>query len=73
MKELYEPALLEHAVINGQNIWHYLFDTTIGEFHLVEHEHSPDPFITDDYIGSSNAKAEKTFKAICTRIINGKD
>lgn len=29
---------LEHANINGRNVWHYMIHSDIGDIHIVQHE-----------------------------------
>lgn len=72
MNELYNPGILEHAKIFGQNIWHYEIQTTIGDLHIVQHEAAGEMNIVDDYIGWSRVKAENAFQAISRKILKGK-
>lgn len=62
---------LEHMVLNGRNIWHYMVDTPIGEIHAVQYE-APDLELHTTLIYISNQKAEKLFKKLCKDMIAGK-
>ena len=72
MNDLYSPGVLEHATIYSQNVWHYEFQSTIGDLHIVQHEVKGEMNIVDDYIGWSRVKAEKAFQAISNKILKGK-
>ena len=68
--ELYEPQQIEHAVINGRNVWTWLFQTTLGEYYLTQYEEKgPDPWINDAYIGRSQNKAAATFKKAVKKLL----
>lgn len=70
--ELTSPAQMEHVTVNGRNLWHYLFQTTIGDLHIVQHEAPVEMNIIDDYMGWSNAKAEQAFQKIASMMLKGK-
>lgn len=59
----------EHATIYGRNVWHWLIDTAIGQIHVVQYEASYRGEIIEEVIRSNNAKAEKTFKRFCNKIL----
>ena len=71
--DLIAPALMEHVVINSRNVWHYLFQSTIGDLHIVQHEVKGEMNIVDDYMGWSNAKAEAAFHRMATRMLRDKE
>lgn len=71
--ELTSPAQMEHVTVNGRNLWHYLFQTTIGDLHIVQHEVKVEMNIVDDYMGWSNAKAEQAFHRMATRMLQDKE
>lgn len=71
--DLYEPHFLARSKIDGREVMHYMFPTTLGELHLVQHEAPKELNILDDYIGWSNQIADKTYTRIATRMINGKE
>ena len=71
-QELWSKLYLQnHAEINGREVSHYLVQTTIGNFNIVEYETPPKElkrFIFDeDY-----EAAEKKFKACCAWVMKGK-
>jgi ureidoglycolate hydrolase len=69
--ERVEPTVLEHAVIYGHNVWHYVLYTTIGDIHIVEYEGEGLQLfrtITD----WDERKAEHLFKRYCKDLLNGK-
>lgn len=70
--DLYEPHCLARSKIDGREIVHYMFPTTLGEIHLVCHE-AVGMEVIDDYIGRSNEIADKTYMRIATKMINGKE
>ena len=59
------------ATICGRNIWHYLIDTPIGQFNVVEYE-QPSREIKRFIIDGNYYKAEKKFYSICKSILSGK-
>lgn len=67
-----EPKTIEHAEINGQCIWHYLLQTTIGDLHIVQYEARGEKNIIDAYMGWDDTKANKVFKTTVARILKGK-
>lgn len=70
--EMAKSQIMEHAKINGRNVWHYLVNTDLGEIHIVQHEETGLQ-ITNDYMGFyGNNKAERVFKRIAADILNGK-
>lgn len=71
--DLYEPHVLAQSKIDRREIWHYMFPTTIGELHVIQHEAPKERNILDDYIGWSNTKANQTYIRITTKMINGKE
>lgn len=71
MKDLYEPKLIDRAEINGHHVWHYLMETTVGDYHLVEHE-CPTWEIIDDYMGRDADKALTAFKKASRKVLSGK-
>ena len=70
--ELTSPTTMEHMCINSRSVWHYLFQTTIGDLHIVQHEVPVEMNIIDDYMGWSNAKAEQAFQKIAGLMLKGK-
>lgn len=71
--DLYEPAILSHAVIDGCAVWHYLLQTTIGDLHIVQHEVNGEKNILDDYIGWHDDHAKTAYHRRLTRMIRGKE
>lgn len=70
--EMAKSQIMEHAKINGRNVWHYLVNTDLGEIHIVQHEETGLEII-NDYMGFyGNNKAERVFKRIAADILNGK-
>lgn len=68
-----EPSVMRQAKIDGRSIWHYLFQTTIGDLHIVQHETMNEMTLTDDYIGWSNTKADIAFDRMVTRMLRGRE
>lgn len=58
----------QESKINGHGVWHYLIDTTIGQFHVVEWE-SDAMQIERAIIDNDNDAAEKKFKRVCQQLI----
>ena len=73
MADLVEPWIMRQAKVDGRNAWHYLFQSTIGDLHIVQHEVQGEMNIVDDYMGWSNDKADKKFEQLVARMIRGKD
>lgn len=61
----------EHATIYGRNVWHYLVDTPVGHYHIVQYE-GKNMEIEEKVFPHNNSKAERAFKKICNDILNGK-
>ena len=70
--DLYEPHVLARSKIDGREVVHYMFPTTLGEIHLVCHE-AKGMEVIDDYIGRSNQIADKTYTRIAMKMVNGKE
>ena len=66
-----EPYVQEHATIYGHDVWHYLISTTIGDIHVVEYD-GKGMELNTTLILADNGKAEKLFKSIFNKILNGK-
>ena len=68
----YECRIYEqqHSTINGFGVWHYLIDTPIGQFHVVEYE-KPDKELKRIIIDGNNDLAERKYNSICRGILNG--
>lgn len=60
---------IEHAVINGRNVWIYLVQTTIGDYYFTQYENKDDPYIIDVYIGTSENKASAAFKRAVKKLL----
>ena len=60
---------IEHAVINGRNVWIYLVQTTIGDYYFTQYENKDDPYIIDVYIGTSENKALAAFKRAVKKLL----
>jgi len=60
---------IDHAVINGRNVWTYLVQTTIGDYYFTQYENKDDPFITDAYIGMNERKASAAFKRAVKKLL----
>lgn len=58
----------QESKINGYGAWHYLIDTPIGQFHVVEWE-SDAMQIERAIIDNDNDAAEKKFKRVCQQLI----
>ena len=71
MKDHYEPLLLKQAVINKQHAFLWAFETTLGDYFLVQHELKTLELI-DDYIGRDDMKASRVFDNTLFDIIKGK-
>lgn len=67
--KLYEQ---EHAVIYGHNVLHYLIDTPIGQYHIVQYEAAHGE-IKETVIPHNNDKAEKMFQKYCKGLLAGRD
>ena len=59
------------ATINGRNAWHYLIDTPIGQFNVVEYE-QPSRELKRFIFDGNYGKAEDKFASICKGILSGK-
>lgn len=68
--DLYEPVTMSRATVNGRNVWHFIFRTTVGDFHLVEHE-APGLELIDDYLGRSEQKAGKAYDKAVKKVLKG--
>lgn len=66
-----EPCTLEHATIYGHGVWHYLISTTIGDIHVVEYE-GKGMSLETKLILADKSKAEKMFKDICRKMLDGR-
>jgi len=62
----------EHAVIYGHNVWHYLIDTPIGQYHVIQYEGRGSE-IKETIIRGNNDKAQKMFQRFCKNLLAGKD
>ena len=71
--DLIAPAVMQQMVVNGRHLWHYLFQSTIGDLHIVQHEVMGEMNIVDDYIGWSNDWAEAAFHRMGTRMLRDKE
>ncbi len=71
--DLVSPAIMEHMKINSRNLWHYMFQTTIGDIHIVQHEVKDEMNIVDDYMGYSNDRAQMAFHRMGTRMLRDKE
>lgn len=71
MKDLIMPNELDSAKIFGRNIWLYEFETTIGNFYIVEYERK-DQTIERYIFDNDIEKAKKKYKSICKRLVDGK-
>ena len=60
----------EHAEIYGHNVWHYLIDTPLGHYHIVQYE-GRGMEIKETVIPHDNAKAERLFRKYCNEILKG--
>lgn len=60
------------AVINGRHVWHYLVATPIGNYHILHYETNMLTIEEPKIYWDDLEKAERAFKTICTRILNGK-
>lgn len=61
----------EHNIINNREIWHYLIDTPIGKFHIIEYE-TQSKELSRFIIDGDDKKAEQKFLSICKGILTGK-
>lgn len=59
-----------HSVINGRGIWHYLLDTSLGQFNVVEYEQK-DLALKRYFIENDNSKAEKKFDQLSVQMVKG--
>ena len=71
-EELWSKLHLQnHAEINGRGIYHYLMQTTIGNFNVVEYE-TPSKEIKRFTFDEGYEAAERKFKACCAWVMKGK-
>lgn len=63
---------LEHANINGRNVWHYMIHSDIGDIHIVQHEAEGREILYDHMGFYTNHEAEKIFKRVVTAIVKGR-
>lgn len=59
-----------HSVINGRGVWHYLLDTSLGQFNVVEYEQK-DMSLKRFLMDASYSKAEKKFDQISIQMVKG--
>lgn len=60
----------EHATIYGHGVWHYLIDTPLGQYHIVQYE-GKGMEIKETVIAHDNAKAERQFRKYCNDLLKG--
>ena len=71
-EELWSKLYLQnHAEINGREIFHYLIQTSIGNFNVVEYE-TPSKEIKRFMLDEDYEGAERKFKACCAWVMKGK-
>lgn len=70
--ERIEAQIMQHITINNRNAWIYLIQSNLGDLYITQHECVGYELI-DDYIGWSPEKAEKSFKRITHKMIDGKN
>lgn len=71
--DLASPCVMQSLTVNGRHLWHYMFQTTLGELHIVQHETKIEMCLVDDYMGWSNSKAEALFDRMGTRMLRDKE
>lgn len=69
--DLAKAQQIEHACINGRNVWINLIQSTIGDYFFTQYEEKGME-ITDSYVGPSQAQAEKAFNRAVKKILAGK-
>ena len=71
-QELWSKLYLQnHAEINGRGIYHYLMQTTIGNFNVVEYE-TPSKELKRFMFDEDYEAAERKFKSCCAWVMKGK-
>lgn len=60
-----------HAQVGTRNIWHYLLDSEVGQVHIVQYE-KPGKELETFLFYYDNEKAEKKFKSLVKRMVEGK-
>ena len=63
--------LQNHAEISGRCIYHYLIQTSIGNFNIVEYE-TPSKELKRFNLDEDYEAAERKFKACCSWVMKGK-
>ena len=59
-----------HAEINGFNVWHWLIDTPIGQYNVVQYE-AKGKEIIETVIPHDYEKAERLFNRYCNKVLKG--
>lgn len=57
--------------IDGRGVWKYLIQSPIGDIHIIQYEEHPDPALVTKVFYYEDAKAEKYYKTICRKMVNG--
>lgn len=57
--------------INGRGVWHYVIDSSLGKINVVDYEQA-DMSIKRFLFNGQEEEAGKKFKAISTKMLNGK-
>ena len=59
-----------HSTINGRQIFHYLINTSIGQFNIIEYEQR-DLALKRYIIDGDYEKSEKKYDQLCIQMIKG--
>ena len=71
MKELWSNfKQIRNNQIDGRNVWLWLCETPIGDINVVQYEEKEQYITTFTYYNDAS-KAEKKFKQICKKIVEG--
>ena len=71
--DLVTPVTVHEMAVEGRYIWHYLFHSTIGDLHVVQHQVKGEMNIVDDYIGWFEEKAKVAYNRMAIRMLRDKE